>query len=124
LTLIATIVVCAHLAVVGGDTLKCDSQLLRLLGEGTPFVSGIDAPELRTWKCQKERKLAHLARMRLKDLVTGRQVKIISEGRDNTEKHRPLVNVYLPDGREAGKVLLKEGFARPWRPHHHIDWCS
>jgi len=122
--MIGTLIVCAHLAVVDGDTLKCDGQLLRLLGEGEPFVSGIDAPELRTWKCQKERKLAHLARMRLKELVTGKALKILSRGQDDTPKHRPLVNVYLLDGREVGKILLKDGFARPWRPHHRIDWCG
>nr|WP_210316506.1 thermonuclease family protein [Rhizobium leguminosarum] len=104
--------------------MRCDGHLLRLLGEGTPFVSGIDTPELRTQKCQKERKLAHLARMRLKDLVTGRTVKIVAQGRDDTPKHRPLVNIYLSDGREVGKILLKEGFARPWRPHEHVDWCD
>lgn len=120
----ATMMLFAHLAVVDGDTLKCDGRLLRLLGEGTPFVSGIDAPELRTWKCQKERKLAHLSRMRLKDLVTGRTLKIMSKGNDATPKHRPLVNVYLPDGREVGQFLVKEGFARPWRPYKRVDWCD
>ena len=122
--MIASLIICAHLAVVDGDTLKCDGQLLRLLGEGTPFVSGIDTAELRTWRCQKERKLAHLARMRLKELVTGRTLKIVAKGRDDTPKHRPLVNVYLSDGREVGKILLKEGFARPWHPHQHVDWCN
>ena len=122
--MIGTLIVCAHLAVVDGDTLKCDGQLLRLLGEGEPFVSGIDTPELRSWKCQKERKLAHLARMRLKELVTGKALKMLSRGQDDTPKHRPLVNVYFLDGHEVGKTLMKDGFGRPWRPHHHIDWCG
>ena len=49
-SMIATLIVCASLTVSDGDTLKCDGQLLRLLGEGTPHVVGIDTPELRTWK--------------------------------------------------------------------------
>lgn len=122
--MIATLIICAQLAIVDGDTVKCDGQLLRLLGEGTPFVSGIDTPELRTWKCQKERKLAHLARARLKQMLAGKQLRIVAKGKDATPGKRPLVNIYLPDGREAGQLLLKEGFAREWRPGHKIDWCG
>jgi endonuclease YncB( thermonuclease family) len=62
--------------------------------------------------------------MRLKDLVTGQTLRIVSEGKDATPKHRPLVNVYLPDGKEVGQIMLKEGFARPWHPHRKIDWCT
>jgi endonuclease YncB( thermonuclease family) len=120
--MITTLIVCATLTVSDGDTLKCDGQLLRLLGEGTPHVVGIDTPELRTWKCQKERRLAKLAKFRLRQLVAGGKVKIVSLGTDRSG--RPLVNVYLPDGREAGKTLLREGFAREWRKGRKVDWCS
>lgn len=121
--MISTLVVCATLVVSDGDTLKCDGQLLRLLGEGTPFVSGIDAPELRKWKCEKERKLAKLARHRLKELVVGKNIRIIAKGYDDTPARRPLVNVYLSDGSEVGQRLLREGFAREWRANHKVDWC-
>lgn len=122
-SMIATLIVCATLTVSDGDTLKCDGQLLRLLGEGTPDVVGIDTPELRSWRCEKERRLARLAKFRLKELVAG-PVKIVALGVDNTPSKRPLVNVYLPDGREVGKVLLREGFAREWRKGHKVDWCN
>lgn len=121
--MIATLIVCATLTVSDGDTLKCDGQLLRLLGEGTPHVVGIDTPELRTWKCEKERRLAKLAKFRLKELVAG-PVKIVAVGADDTPAKRPLVNVYLKDGREAGKTLLREGFAREWRKGRKVDWCT
>ena len=119
--MIATLIVCTTLTVSDGDTLKCDGQLLRLLGEGTPHVVGIDTPELRTWKCEKERRLARLAKFRLRELVSG-PVKIVAL--DHDRSGRPLVNVYLPDGREVGKMLLREGFAREWRKGHKVDWCS
>lgn len=122
--MLGTLIICAHLAVVDGDTIKCDGQLMRLLGEGIPFVSGIDTPELKTWKCQKERRLARLAKARLKTLVDGRKLKIVAFGRDKTQDKRPLINIYLPDGREVGKILLREGFAREWHPKRKNDWCK
>jgi hypothetical protein len=62
--------------------------------------------------------------MRLKKLVTGKTCKIVSKGNDTTPKHRPLFNGYLPDRREVGQLLLKEGFALPWRPGRHVNWCD
>lgn len=123
-SMIATLIVCATLTVSDGDTLKCDGRLLRLLGEGTPHVVGIDTPELRAWKCGKERRLARLAKFRLRQLVDGKRLTIVALDYDRTPSHRPLVNVYLPDGREVGKVLLREGFAREWRKGRKVDWCS
>lgn len=119
----SALIICASLAVVDGDTIKCDGQNMRLLGEGVVNVRGIDTPEIgRGAKCDKERKLAHLAKFRLEALVVGKELRIESKGRDRYG--RPLVNVYLPNGREVGRQLLMEGFAREWRKGQKIDWCS
>ena len=68
--MIATLLVCASLTAVDGDTARCDGQLLRLLGEGVPFRTGIDTPEIGSHaKCLKERKLALLAKARLKEIL-------------------------------------------------------
>ncbi|WP_259671198.1 MULTISPECIES: hypothetical protein [unclassified Rhizobium] len=57
------------LTAVDGDTVKRDGQNMRLLREGVPFVSGIDTPEIGSHaKCIKERKLALIAKGRLKEL--------------------------------------------------------
>lgn len=123
--MIGTIMMCASLAAVDGDTVRCDGQLLRLLGEGRPFVSGIDTPEIGSHaKCIKERKLALIAKNRLKQLIARGDVRIVAMGVDRTPKKRPLVNIYLPDGREVGQILLKEGTAREWRPKVRNDWCD
>lgn len=119
--MISALIVCASLTVVDGDTIKCDGQNMRLLGGGIVDVRGIDTPELRSWKCQKERKLAQLARNRLKELLRGKDVRIEVKGADSFD--RPLVNVYT-DGREVGKRLLQEGFAREWRPGRKVNWCD
>lgn len=117
---------CASLIVIDGDTIKCDGQNMRLLGGGVPFKSGVDAPEVgKRAKCEFERDLALKARARLKELLLAGVPRIEDSGaRDRTPSRRPLVNIYLPDGREAGQVLMSEGLAREWRPKHSIDWCN
>ncbi|MGO6819763.1 thermonuclease family protein [Rhizobium brockwellii] len=99
---------------------------MRLLGEGVPFVSGIDTPKIGSHaKCIKERKLALIAKRRLKELLAERGLKVVFSGAvDKTPTHRPLINIYRTDGEEIGKKLLKEGFARTWRPKQRNDWCS
>ncbi len=119
-------VACASLVVIDGDTIKCDGQNIRLLGGGVPFKSGVDAPEMGSRaKCDYERDLALKAKARLKELLLNGVPRIEDSGaRDTTPKRRPLINIYLPDGREAGQVLMSEGLARPWHPKRRIDWCG
>lgn len=116
---------CASLVVIDGDTIKCDGQNMRLLGGGIPFKSGVDAPEMGSRaKCEAERLLALEAKTRLRELMLAGVPRIEDSGaRDRTSSRRPLINVYLPDGREAGQVLISEGLARPWNPRERIDWC-
>ena len=119
-------VACASLVVIDGDTIKWDDQNMRLLGGGVPFKSGVDAPEMGSRaKCDYERDMAMKAKARLKELLLDGVPRIEDSGAmDRTQSRRPLVNVYLPDGREAGQVLMSEGLAREWRPKHRIDWCN
>ncbi|MGW9949834.1 endonuclease YncB(thermonuclease family) [Rhizobium leguminosarum] len=93
--MIAGLIICASLTVVDGDTIKCDGQNMRLLGEGVPFVSGIDTPEIGSHaKCIKERKLALIAKGGLKELLAEKGLRVIFTGAvDKTPTHRPLVNI-------------------------------
>ncbi|TBE73762.1 thermonuclease family protein [Rhizobium beringeri] len=124
--MIAGLIICASLSVVDGDTVKCDGQNMRLLGEGVPFVSGIDTPEIGSHaKCIKERKLALIAKGRLKELLAEKGLRIVASGAvDRTPSHRPLVNIYRTNGEEIGMKLLKEGFARTWSPKRRNEWCD
>lgn len=117
---------CASLVVIDGDTIKCDGQNMRLLGGGVPFKSGVDAPEMGSRaKCEAERLLALEAKARLKVLLLAGVPRIENSGaRDSTSSRRPLINVYLPDGREAGQILMSEGLAKPWGPRQRVDWCQ
>jgi len=125
-TMIATtMLMCASLTAVDGDTVRCDGQLMRLLGGGVPFVSGIDTPEIGSHaKCIKERKLALIAKRRLKELLAERGLRVEFSGAvDKTAAHRPLINIYRMNGEEIGQRLLNEGFARTWHPRQRNDWC-
>ncbi|MBX5189336.1 thermonuclease family protein [Rhizobium sp. NZLR3b] len=124
--MIAELIVCATLTAVDGDTVKCNGQNMRLLGEGVPFVSGIDTPEIGSHaKCLKERKLALIAKGRLKELLAEEGLRVVFSGAvDKTQTHRPLVNIYRTNGEEIGRTMLKEGFAREWNPKRRNDWCD
>ncbi|MGO8120826.1 thermonuclease family protein [Rhizobium ruizarguesonis] len=106
--MIAGLVICASLS----------GQNMRLLGEGIPFVTGIDTPEIGSHaKCIKERKLALIAKGRLEELLAEKGLRIVLSGAvDKTLSHRPLVNIYRTNGENIGKKLLTEGFARTWSP--------
>ena len=90
-----------------------------------PFQWDIDTPEIGSHvKCIKERKLALIAKGRLKKLLEERGLRIEIKGYDNTPKHRALTNIYRTNGEEIGAKLLDEGFVREWLPHRKNDWCA
>ncbi|MBX5239358.1 thermonuclease family protein [Rhizobium sp. NLR22b] len=105
--MIADFILCASLTAVDGDTVKCDGQNMRLLGEGVPFVSGIDTPEIGSHaKCLKERKLALIAKGRLNDLLAENGLRVMFSGTvDRTPSHRPLIKIYRRNGEEIGRKL-------------------
>lgn len=122
---LATVLMCAAVSVVDGDTIKCDGQNLRPMGPGSPHVSGFDTPEIWSNKCPAELDAARAAKERIKELLADGQFVVLDSGeRDNTEQRRPLVWIMLADGRTVGEVMLSEGHARPWLPRQVNDWCG
>ncbi|MBB3643857.1 endonuclease YncB(thermonuclease family) [Rhizobium sp. BK619] len=72
-----------------------------------------------------ERKLALIAKGRLKELLDEKGLRVMFSGAmDRTPSHRPLINIYPTNGEEIGKTLVREGFARTWSPKQRNDWCS
>jgi endonuclease YncB( thermonuclease family) len=64
-------------------------------------------------------------RRRLREFLAEKGSRVEWSGAvDATQSHRPLVNIYRANGEEIGKTLLREGFAREWRPGQRNDWCS
>ncbi|MEC8628931.1 MAG: thermonuclease family protein [Pseudomonadota bacterium] len=116
------LVVCALIAVVDGDTVKCDGQNIRLLGDGKPNVVGFDTPETFRPKCQQELELGRAATARMAELV---ELAVGIEDSGKRDRYgRVLGSLILSNGKTAGHVLLEEGHAVVWEPGYRANWCS
>ena len=121
---LGTIITCAALMAVDGDTIKCDGQNMRPMGDGAPYVSGFDTPELsRNADCPAENHLGLRAAMRMSELLQTPGL-VIEDSGEVDRFDRPLVWLRLPDGRTIGSVLIAEGLAVEWAPDYRADWCA
>lgn len=118
------IMTCVSLLAIDGDTVKCDGQNLRPMGDGEPFVSGFDTPELSRWaKCDQENHMGLLAAARMSQLLQTDGLVVENSGQTDAFD-RPLVVLRLPDGSTIGQTLIDEGLARVWTPEYQPDWCN
>lgn len=118
--MLGTLIICASLLAVDGDTIKCNGVNMRDMGDGAPNVAGYDTPEVRSAKCQLELELGRAATAAMNGLLKGAKVYDSGE-RDRFD--RPLVWVRTADGHSVGSILIAEGLAREWRPGYQADWC-
>lgn len=121
--MIGTLLVCASLMAVDGDTIKCDGVNLRDMGDGAPNVSGYDTPETYGPECDYERDLGREATIRMGELLRTPGLQIIDSG-ERDRYDRPLVSAVLADGRTIGSVLIAEGLAVRWEPGYQAAWCD
>jgi len=122
--MIGTLLFCASLLAVDGDTIKCDGRNMRDMGDGAPFISGYDAPEITHAKCPAELALGRKAKARMAQLLAMPGVTVTDSGkRDTTQSHRPLVWVRLANGESVGHRMMAEGLAREW-PDGPKHWCE
>jgi endonuclease YncB( thermonuclease family) len=81
----------------------------------------IDTPEYAPHaECPAETFIAAQSTERMRELMRGGYV-IEDSGRAD-RNDRALVIIRLPDGRDAGRVLIEEGLAVDW-PHEPGVWC-
>lgn len=83
----------------------------------------IDAPETSGAQCDREKALGDKATRRLIALMSNGYRLAGNGEKDRTSDRRSLVRVILPDGRDAGEVLIHEGLAQPW-PNKGNIWCG
>lgn len=123
-----TLLHCETLSAIDGDSIRCNGENMRDMGDGAPHVSGYDTPEIGGQpgpQCRAERMLGQLAKVRLDELLGQEGVEVWDSGElDRTRSQRRLVWVRLPDGRSAGQVLINEGYAVEWTPGYRADWCA
>ncbi|OIP87333.1 MAG: hypothetical protein AUK37_01655 [Rhodobacterales bacterium CG2_30_65_12] len=120
----SALIACALLTVHDGDTVRCDGELMRIIGDGAPYVSGVDTPELSPHaECPEEHQMGVIAAARLAELVATPGLTVEDSG-ERDRYGRPLVRLRLADGRTAGQVLLEEGLAVVWTPGYSAAWCG
>lgn len=118
------ILTCIALTAVDGDTVKCDGVNLRPMGDGAPYVSGFDTPEVRQHAdCPLENHLGVLATARMSTLLQTPGL-VIEDSGEKDRYGRPLVTLRFPDGTTIGQQLIDEGFAKVWTPGYQSDWCG
>lgn len=83
----------------------------------------VDTPELKG-KCQDEVNMARRAQGRLEKLLP-RGTRIELENiKDDKYLGRIDANVFMPDGRDVGEVLVREKLARRYRGGRRQGWCG
>jgi endonuclease YncB( thermonuclease family) len=106
----------AALIVIDGDTIRSDEERIRL--------EGIDAAEIGHAQCEAERRLAVLSKQRLQQLLGSGSVDIRrNQHPDKPDRYGRTLAQVLVDGEDVACVLIKEGYARPWRGRRE-DWCK
>lgn len=121
----AVLMTCLALFALDGDNINCDGVNLRDMGDGTPFESGYDTPEMYGFlpKCDSERELGIKARARLTELLSTPDLQIWDSG-EVDEFGRPLVWVRMPAGTSVASIMIEEGLARPTTPGYEPNWCA
>lgn len=119
-----TILTCLALTAVDGDTVKCNGVNLRPMGNGAPYVSGFDTPEIgQHADCPLENHLGLQAAARMSQLLQTPGL-VIEDSGEVDRFGRPLVVLRLPEGSTIGAHMFSEGLARVWVPGYHGDWCN
>lgn len=97
---------------VDGDTFYFKGEKFRL--------AGIDAPELYSPACKREKRLAESASEKLAKLLSSRKWQISREGFD---RYGRTLATFFSEGTSLGRVLISTGFARSWKGQKE-RWCT
>ncbi len=83
----------------------------------------VDTPEMHG-ECDSEIQRANMARERLMKLVPRGTVVNLKNIKDDKYIGRIDANVILPDGRDAGQVLINEKLGRAYSGGKRKSWCE
>jgi endonuclease YncB( thermonuclease family) len=93
--LVATLAAVSALAVIDGDTIRIGAS---------------------------ERRLGELTKRRLEALAGAGQVDLRADRPGQRDRYGRLLVRLFVNGEDAACVLIREGYARPWRGRRE-DWC-
>ncbi len=101
--------------VIDGDTIRYDSMTIRLVG--------IDAPEIRDFKCPSELALGRRATRRLVELMNAGPFTVVATGGRDVDIYGRKLRDIRRDGQSLGDILIAEGLARRWDGARR-SWCG
>lgn len=110
--------------VVDGDTFAAVAHVDRGADANVRVrLINVDTPEMNG-KCEYETQRANIARDRLKQLMPRGTVVELKNIKDDKYIGRIDANVILPDGRDAGNVLIREKLGRKYSGGKRVGWCE
>lgn len=83
----------------------------------------VDTPEMNG-KCPYEKQMANRARDVLSALIPRGTVVELDNIKDDKYLGRIDANVFLPDGRDVGLILIDSGLGRPYKGGKRQPWCQ
>lgn len=83
----------------------------------------VDTPEMNG-KCEYEKSMAVRARDVLAALIPRGTVVELDNVKDDKYLGRINANVFLPDGRDVGLILIDSGLGRPYKGGKRRSWCE
>lgn len=86
-------------------------------------LKNVDTPELKG-SCDKEIRMANLAKDRLAELLSIGSVVELQNIKDDKYLGRIDADVILQDGRDVGNILLQEKLGRSYNGGKRDSWCN
>lgn len=110
--------------VLDGDTVAAQVNLAPDVGVTVRVrLRNVDTPEL-SGECDDEINMANRARDRVRTLLPRGTVVELENIKDDKYLGRIDANVFLPDGRDVGNILVRENLARPYNGGKRAGWCK
>lgn len=110
--------------IIDGDTFAATVQLDDDIDVAVRVrIINIDAPEING-KCDWEIEMAYRAQDKLSEILPSGTVIQLHNIQDDKYLGRIDANVILSDGRDVGRILINEGFARLYDGGKRRGWCN
>ena len=110
--------------VIDGDTF---SALVNLTADIKISVRvrlrNVDTPEIHG-DCEYERNMAQAAKVRLEQIIPIGTIVELENIKDDKYLGRIDANVFNPDGKDIGNILISEGLGRKYSGGQRKPWCK
>jgi micrococcal nuclease len=93
-----------------------------ILAPSATACSASTSAEIHQAQCDAERRLGELTKRRLEALAGAGQVDLRADRPGQRDRYGRLLVRLFVNGEDAACVLIREGYARPWRGRRE-DWC-